>query len=1151
MSVLPSRSSSSARPDGSTGREAAGPGDSSTCATRLTGGARPRLPDLANRDLASVSLPGGHGRAPRRGSVKTADPTPPTNQAVLDDFTDRWERGEIPSSEAYLALLGPVAPRLAVEVVYREYCLAERDGRPQNETEFLARFPQYRESLQTLLAMHRHCTLSEVQGWIEPDEDSILPVEGDEIGPYILRRELGRGAFARVFLAEQADLEFRQVVVKLATRLTREPWLMARVRHAHIVEILSHAEVDDGAYQLICMPFLGGATLATLLAHRRNQHRGPRVRGGLLLDLDAVAAPEYAGVNPARPARELLRGLTDDQALAWITARLAEALDHAFSRDVAHGDVKPSNIIVTADGNPMLLDFNLAQDWSPSDAGHPPEGGGGTLAYMAPERLRALCSTALAASAGADASTRETAGTALPIDPHRADIYSLGKVLLEALTGISVKELEAAQNSGGEARDVARGGAASGEQGAEAVIRTAESLAARRIPRALRTILERCLAENPADRYRRGVELAEDLDRWRTDRPLAYAAEPFWAQTLPRWLRAEKTKLSATALIVTLSLSAALLMLGQSQSTLANWAIRKVGRYLDDTTSHAFQFQRPGSTRLQNPRSADQIEGATHALKDYDVLENADWRNGDAIRYLPARERDELRLWLTEQAFRYGLALRDRSDVPADWMLAIETLDRVDTTPPLRALVSLRSRLIDKLAGSGILLPEPRERSFSTPSHPRSDWVDQYLLGVDAELAGGPPAAGDDDATGAGLALEHYQRMLAEKPESFWGHYRAAVVCFRLGQWKMAAGHLNYCLKVHPKNAALRGQYASCLWKIGDLKDALEECNRAIELAPNQPEFYQSRAFVLAKRNEIGSIETDLDRFYLLRRSLGRPFFRTPPVQRLAAVRPSGIPASRRVLDLETSPDFKPDPDDPQAIPEETDPDELTASTVLAETIFKSSRSVLENDPAEIGLSPPSSPSPADSRRTEVLAIAAGELDRVLALNPDLLNARRERMMQFLIQGRLKEAQADLELVLNHPRLAEQLQRDPREEFEFFRLAARRFARYGLSDDSLRIVDKMTLMADQLKTQRGRTRYSRATVLALTAGEDAGQIDHAARLLAKAISNNSRFLEWYRHDRAFDQARSRIDAALKRDGIHLIPREQHPSSKEPCTGTAD
>ena len=203
-----------------------------------------------------------------------------------------------------------------------------------------------------------------------------MPEAGDAIGPYLLRRELGRGSFARVFLAEQTDLADRLVVVKIATRATREPWLLARARHAHIVEILSHAEVDDGAFQLICMPFWGGATLADVLAApasasdrsvdrgvggRRSAglrpaaargRAGPVTGADLLAALDAVAAPEYPSVHPARPAREILAPLPYDRAFAWVIARLAEALDHAAGRDVAHGDVKPSNILLVGRRQP-------------------------------------------------------------------------------------------------------------------------------------------------------------------------------------------------------------------------------------------------------------------------------------------------------------------------------------------------------------------------------------------------------------------------------------------------------------------------------------------------------------------------------------------------------------------------------------------------------------------------------------------------------------------------------------------------------------------------------------------------------------------------------------------------------------------------------
>ena len=106
----------------------------------------------------------------------------------------------------------------------------------------LERFPLHRTQLEPLIRLHGECPPSLLDRWMEttPALDS-LPEAGDAIGPYYLRRELGRGGFSRVFLAEQTNLENRLVVLKLSVKITREPWLLARVRHAHIVEIVSHA----------------------------------------------------------------------------------------------------------------------------------------------------------------------------------------------------------------------------------------------------------------------------------------------------------------------------------------------------------------------------------------------------------------------------------------------------------------------------------------------------------------------------------------------------------------------------------------------------------------------------------------------------------------------------------------------------------------------------------------------------------------------------------------------------------------------------------------------------------------------------------------------------------------------------------------------
>jgi serine/threonine protein kinase len=1084
------------------------------------------------------------------------------NQAVLDDFTDRWNRGEIPGVEAYLALVGPVAPRLAVELIYREYCLAERDGRRPDDAAFLARFPLHRRALEPLLEMHRQCTVSEVTGWIEPaaTEEAALPDAGDEIGPYMLRRELGRGSFARVFLAEQADLEYRQVVVKVSTRPTREPWLLARARHAHIVEILYHAEVDDGAFQLICMPFLGGATLSTLLAHRRGNRRPRRARGGLLEDLDAVAAPEYAGVNPARPARELLRSLTDHQAMAWMMARLAEALDHAFSRDVVHGDVKPSNIILTADGNPMLLDFNLAQDWSPHDANQPLEDHGGTVAYMAPERLRALASSISEGRAEVESPTCPSLAASMPVDPHRADLYALGKVLLEALTGTSAKDLQAAERPDRGLREAAESYAADGERGTEALIASSEILAARPIPRALKAILRRCLAANPADRYRRGLELAEDLDRWRTDRPLAYAAEPFWAQTLPRWVRGKQTTLSAAALIVLVSLTTGFLMLNQSRSTLMNMGLRMLARSWDDIESHAFQLQRPGRKSLQDPSSGELLEVATHALKEFEVLEKRDWRTGETVQYLPQRDRDDLELWLMEQAFRYCRALCDQSQQPRDWRRARATLDHIDTIPPLRALDMLRRRLGEKLArsatpgskrkaGSGGQSPHDPAPTQAAP-YRRSAWLDDYLLGVAAELDDASGLTGEAQSQGAARALAYFARVLTEKPESFWGHYRSAVVLFRLKRWADAASHLDHCVRMRPQNAALRGQYASCLWELGLLDDAMKQCNRTIEAAPDQAEFYQARALVRATTGQGAAyrsagwipaealagvpvlpgqpdgLEEDLNRFEELRRPFGRSFLRSLSLENWGAPRPDSPPASFPAWDLDATGGLALPSDDPPTAPAAVDPVELDARAWLAWIISRTGLSMLNRDLPRSGTAAGHSPvSGATPESAKELAIASVEVDKVLSMSPAHLPALMSRMLLALMQGRLKEARSDLERVLTHPELAKQLREDP-ERFEFFRLVSLRFARYGFFGDALRIADTMISLSEQLNSQRGRSYYAKATVLAMATREDPSRIGLAADHLQTAFEANTRFWEWYRNDHSFDEVRILIDAQL-------------------------
>ncbi len=123
------------------------------------------------------------------------------------------------------------------------------------------------------------------------------PRVGDVVQGFKLVGELGRGAFARVFLAHQEALADRPVALKITQRPTREAERLARLQHTNVVPVYSvHA---DGPVQLICMPYLGRVTIADLLrAYHTDSAAASRARKASTVRAGAARPPTASRTRP-------------------------------------------------------------------------------------------------------------------------------------------------------------------------------------------------------------------------------------------------------------------------------------------------------------------------------------------------------------------------------------------------------------------------------------------------------------------------------------------------------------------------------------------------------------------------------------------------------------------------------------------------------------------------------------------------------------------------------------------------------------------------------------------------------------------------------------------------------------------------------------
>ena len=323
---------------------------------------------------------------------------------------------------------------------------------------------------------------------IEPTDDrpdaignyGLAAGSSDSIPGYDLIELLGKGGMGEVWKARQVRLN-RVVALKMVLgghhadpkeliRFLAEAEAVASIKHPHVVQV--HEYGDAAGRPFLTMEFLPGGSLTD------------RFKQG---------------------------GRLDPKAAAELVGTLAGAVQAAHDQGIVHRDLKPDNVLYDEAGRPKVADFGLAKRASRVDLTIT-QAVLGTPAYMAPEQAKG---------------DTKFAGP-------QADVYSLGVILYEALTGsrpFQAHDLHALL------RKVA-------EEEPERPARRVPGL-----PRDIELICLKCLEKDPSERHQSAGALAEDLRRFAVGEPVSVRAAGM-VERVAKWARRKPTLAAAYTLAI-------------------------------------------------------------------------------------------------------------------------------------------------------------------------------------------------------------------------------------------------------------------------------------------------------------------------------------------------------------------------------------------------------------------------------------------------------------------------------------------------------------------------------------------------------------------------------------------------------------------------
>lgn len=766
-------------------------------------------------------------------------PNEPLIHSLTEEMIRRWMAGEEVLAEEFLDR-HPVLwqqPQDAFELIYEEICQRKERGQLNAEGDLLRRFPKWKQQLEVMLEFHRLLKTSQ--------RAPLFPESGATIAGFHLLKKLGSGAAGRVFLARQPALADRPVVVKITSLQGQEHLNLARLQHTHIVPL--YATHDDASRNLriLCMPYFGGITLDELLKALADVPMHQRTGERLLAILGA------SGVEATGPARNILGQLAFDKAICWIGVCLAEALQYAHESGLVHFDLKPSNVLIAADGQPMLLDFHLARP-PIQPGGLLPASLGGTPGYMPPEQelaFAAVCN-----------------GQAIPVTvDHRADLYAFGAILYQSL-----------------------GGSLPYCDGISPALAHTNPL----VTVGLSDIVEKCLQREATARYADAAALAADLRCHLYDLPLQGVGNRSPVERFRKWRRRSPNALRTLALLGAVVAAVAIMLLGvlshwnhllwdaefALEEGRRNWQVRQrfdeARDLLKNGKEHAHAVPFQNALIAQFDDELQKLEQAQALVRRDQVLAGLHTvaeqvRALSGIESLPtprliALDKSCQMFWSKRQVIQEWLLAAPNEEASKDLLdLALFAAELQVRLAPESGKNQARAKALQDLDeaeqrfGPSVILDHERIRYCQAMNRPH---VEKTRPSSVAKTAWEHCALGRIFLKAGELdrASDHLNAALAIQPHGFWPNFYQGLCAHRRGRFAESIAAFSVCIGSSPGVSGAFFNRAASYVALGLPELARRDLDYALELDPQLAPAALNRGTLHYQAKRFPEAEADL-----------------------------------------------------------------------------------------------------------------------------------------------------------------------------------------------------------------------------------------------------------------------------------------------------